>query len=190
MDKKKLIVFSAPSGGGKTTLVRYIVDRFNNTEFSISATSRDPRGKEIDGIDYYFLSKSEFKKNIEKGNFIEYEEVYGGLLYGTLKSEIDRIWGKNKIVVFDIDVVGGINIKEKFPDKTLSIFIMPPSIEVLKKRLIDRGDVSPEQIKIRIQKAKNEINFASKFDSIIVNNDLNESKEIAFSLIKKFLKNE
>tara|TARA_Y100000385_G_scaffold281802_1_gene335228 strand:- start:3489 stop:4064 length:576 start_codon:yes stop_codon:yes gene_type:complete len=186
----KLIVFSAPSGAGKTTLVKYLLSMFNEIEFSISATSRKPRGKEKDGVDYYFLSDLEFKEKINKNEFVEYEEVYGGYYYGTLKSELKRIWGKNKIVIFDIDVVGGVNIKEMFFKETLSVFVMPPSLRILEKRLIDRGDISNDEIKTRTEKAENELDFASKFDNIIINSDLDESKKIAFSLIKEFIENE
>ena len=136
MNSKKLIVFSAPSGAGKTTLVKYLLSMFNKIEFSISATSRKPRGKEKNGKDYYFLSDLEFKEKINTQKFVEYEEVYGGVFYGTLKSELNRIWDDNKIVIFDIDVEGGVNIKEMFPLETLSVFVMPPSLEILKKRLM------------------------------------------------------
>lgn len=183
----KLIVFSAPSGAGKTTLVKYIIETFNDIQFSISATSRIARGKEKDGVDYYFLSNEEFKAKVQNEEFIEYEEVYGGNYYGTLKSELDRIWNANKIAIFDIDVVGGANIKNMFPNETLSIFVMPPSIDVLKNRLLERGDVSSEEINIRVKKAESELDYASKFDNIIINNDLEESKKIAHTLIKKFI---
>ena len=183
----KLIVFSAPSGAGKTTLVKYIIETFNDIQFSISATSRIARGKEKDGVDYYFLSSEEFKAKVQNEEFIEYEEVYGGNYYGTLKSEIDRIWNANKIAIFDIDVVGGANIKNMFPNETLSIFVMPPSIDVLKNRLLERGDVSSEEINVRVKKAESELDYASKFDNIIINNDLEESKKIAHTLIKKFI---
>ena len=186
----RLIVFSAPSGAGKTTLVKYILSKFNEIEFSISATSRKPRGNEKNGVDYYFLSDLEFKKRINNKEFVEHEEVYGGFFYGTLKSELKRIWEKNKIVIFDIDVVGGVNIKEMFHKETLSIFVMPPSLEILEKRLIDRGDISKDQIETRIKKAENELDYASKFDNIIINSDLDKSKKIAFSLIKEFIENE
>ena len=186
----RLIVFSAPSGAGKTTLVKYILSKFNEIEFSISATSRKPRGNEKNGVDYYFLSDLEFKKRINNKEFVEYEEVYGGIFYGTLKSELKRIWENNKIVIFDIDVVGGVNIKEMFHKETLSIFVMPPSLEILEKRLIDRGDISKDQIMTRIKKAENELDYASKFDNIIINSDLDKSKKIAFSLIKEFIENE
>ena len=184
---KKLIVFSAPSGAGKTTLVRYILETFSEIQFSISATSRKSRGKEKDGKDYYFLSKEEFKTRVKNDEFIEYEEVYGGNYYGTLKSELNRIWKDKKIAIFDIDVVGGANIKGMFPDETLSIFVMPPSIEILKRRLLERGDVSREEIDIRVKKAESELDYASKFDNIIINNDLEESKKIALTLIKEFI---
>ena len=183
----KLIVFSAPSGAGKTTLVKYILKSFSEIEFSISATSRKARGEERDGKDYYFLSNQEFKARIKNDEFIEYEEVYGGNYYGTLKSEVDRIWKDKKIAIFDIDVVGGANIKGMFPDETLSIFVMPPSIEILRERLIERGDVSKEEIDVRIKKAESELDYASKFDNIIINNDLEESKKIALTLIKEFI---
>ena len=183
----KLIVFSAPSGAGKTTLVKYIIETFDDIQFSISATSRIARGKEKDGVDYYFLSNEEFKAKVQNEEFIEYEEVYGGNYYGTLKSELDRIWNANKIAIFDIDVVGGANIKNMFPNETLSIFVMPPSIDVLKNRLLERGEVSSEEINVRVKKAESELDYASKFDNIIINNDLEESKKIAHTLIKKFI---
>jgi len=183
----KLIVFSAPSGAGKTTLVKYILKTFSEIQFSISATSRKARGEERDGKDYYFLSNQEFKARIKNDEFIEYEEVYGGNYYGTLKSEVDRIWKDKKIAIFDIDVVGGANIKGMFPDETLSIFVMPPSIEILRGRLIERGDVSKEEIDVRIKKAESELDYASKFDNIIINNDLEESKKVALTLIKEFI---
>ena len=183
----KLIVFSAPSGAGKTTLVKYILKTFSEIQFSISATSRKARGEERDGKDYYFLSNQEFKARIKNDEFIEYEEVYGGNHYGTLKSEVDRIWKDKKIAIFDIDVVGGANIKSMFPNETLSIFVMPPSIEILRERLIERGDVSKEEIDVRIKKAESELDYASKFDNIIINNDLEESKKIALTLIKEFI---
>ena len=160
----KLIVFSAPSGAGKTTLVKYILKTFSEIEFSISATSRKARGEEKEGKDYYFLSSEEFKARIKNDEFIEYEEVYGGNYYGTLKAEINRIWKDKKVA-----------------------FVMPPSIDILKRRLIERGDVSKEEIDIRIKKAESELDYASKFDNIIINNDLEESKKIAHTLIKEFI---
>ena len=183
----KLIVFSAPSGAGKTTLVKYILKTFREIQFSISATSRKARGEEKDGKDYYFLSNEEFKARIKNDEFIEYEEVYGGNYYGTLKSEVNRIWTEKKIAIFDIDVVGGANIKSMFPNETLSIFVMPPSIDILHRRLIERGDVNKQEIDVRIKKAESELDYASKFDNIIINNDLEESKKIAHTLIKEFI---
>ena len=190
MKRNKLIVFSAPSGAGKTTLVKYILSQFSNTNFSISATSRLPRGNEKDGVDYHFLSNSEFKKKVENNEFIEFEEVYGGVHYGTLKSEVENIWANNEIALFDIDVVGGFNIKKMYPDNTLSIFVMPPSIDTLRKRLVSRGDISDDEINRRINKAELELDFASKFDKIIINNDLEESKKIASNLVTEFIDNE
>ena len=190
MESNKLIVFSGPSGTGKTTLVKYVLNKFSKIQFSISATSRQPRGQEKDSEDYYFLNNEEFKKKVKNQEFIEYEEVYDGFFYGTLKSELNRIWGINKIVIFDIDVVGGINIKEMFPKETLSVFVMPPSVEILRQRLIERGDVSRDEIETRIEKAKKELDYASKFDNIIINTDIKESKKTTFSIIKNFIENE
>ncbi len=190
MNRNKLIVFSAPSGAGKTTLVKHILSQFSNTSFSISATSRSPRGNEKDGVDYHFLSKSEFKKKINNNEFIEFEEVYGGVHYGTLKSEVKNIWTNNEVALFDIDVVGGFNIKKMYPINTLSIFVMPPSIDTLRKRLISRGDISDNEINRRIKKAELELDFASKFDKIIINSDLEESKKIASDLVNEFIKDE
>ena len=190
MNRNKLIVFSAPSGAGKTTLVKHILSQFSNTSFSISATSRSPRGNEKDGVDYHFLSKSEFKKKINNNEFIEFEEVYGGVHYGTLKSEVQNIWTNNEVALFDIDVVGGFNIKKMYPMNTLSIFVMPPSIDTLRRRLISRGDISDNEINRRIKKAELELDFASKFDKIIINSDLEESKKIASDLVNEFIKNE
>ena len=187
MNRNKLIVFSAPSGAGKTTLVKHILSQFSNTNFSISATSRSPRGNEKDGIDYHFLSNSEFKKKIENNEFVEFEEVYGGVHYGTLKSEVENIWANNEIALFDIDVVGGFNIKKMYPDNTLSIFVMPPSIDTLRKRLVSRGDISNDEINRRINKAGLELDYASKFDKIIINNNLDESKKIASNLVNEFI---
>ena len=183
----KLIVFSAPSGSGKTTLVKYILESFSDIEFSISATSRKSRGDEKNGKDYYFLSNEEFNNKVKNGEFIEYEEVYKGYFYGTLRSEIDRIWKDNKIAIFDIDVVGGANIKSMFPNETLSVFVMPPNIQILQRRLIERGDVSQKEIDTRTKKAESELDYASKFDFIIINNDLEESKKVAYTKIKEFI---
>ena len=187
MGKGKLIVFSAPSGSGKTTLVHYLLKKILNLSFSISATSRKPRENEIDGKDYFFLSKENFISKINNGKFLEYEEVYDGIFYGTLLDEVEKNWEKGKHVIFDIDVVGGINIKKLFPERTLAIFVKPPSIESLEERLNNRGDDSPEEIHQRVEKAKKEMEYSSQFDKVILNDKLEESKRIAFEYVDKFL---
>ena len=185
----KLIVFSAPSGSGKTTIVHHLLKQPElNLDFSISATSRKPRGKEINGEDYYFMSLKNFKKQIEKDNFIEWEEVYTNNFYGTLKKEIDRIWKLGKHVIFDIDVVGGLNIKKKFPKNTLAVFVQPPSIEEMERRLRNRKTDSEEKIKERVAKAEKELKFAKDFDVILVNDNLEDAKNKAYKLIEKFVK--
>ena len=171
----KLFIFSAPSGSGKTTIVRSLLEKDLDLEFSISATSRPKRKNEIHEKDYYFLSVDEFKERIANDEFVEWEEVYENRFYGTLKSEVERIWNKGKHVIFDVDVVGGINIKKKYPEKTLSIFIMPPSIEELEKRLKLRSTDSKEDIETRINKANEELAYANKFDKIIVNDILEKA---------------
>ena len=187
MGKGKLIVFSAPSGSGKTTLVHYLLKKILNLSFSISATSRKPRENEIDGKDYFFLSKENFISKINNGKFLEYEEVYDGIFYGTLLDEVEKNLKRGKHVIFDIDVVGGINIKKLFPERTLAIFVKPPSIESLEERLNTRGDDSPEEINQRIEKAKKEMEYSSQFDQVILNDKLEESKRIAFEYVDKFL---
>jgi len=187
MGKGKLIVFSAPSGSGKTTLVHYLLKKVLNLSFSISATSRKPRENEIDGKDYFFLSKENFISKINNGKFLEYEEVYDGIFYGTLLDEVEKNWEKGKHVIFDIDVVGGINIKKLFPERTLAIFVKPPSIESLEERLNNRGDDSPEEIHQRVEKALKEMEYSSQFDEVILNDKLEESKRIAFEYVDKFL---
>lgn len=189
MNNQKLIVFSAPSGSGKTTIVKHLLSNTNlPLEFSISAASREPRGNEIDKKDYYFLSIEDFKQKIKNDAFLEFEEVYPNNFYGTLKSEIERIWAMNKAVIFDIDVIGGLNIKKQFPEKTLAIFVQPPSVEELEKRLRGRATETDEKIKIRISKAETEIKKAPHFDAIITNDSLDIAKEQAFKLVSKFLK--
>lgn len=183
----KLIIFSAPSGAGKSTIVHHILGCGFNMEFSVSATSRAPRGKEVHGVDYYFLSVEEFRSRIHKNEFLEYEEVYPGSFYGTLKSEVDRITNESKNVVFDIDVLGGINIKKQYEDQALALFIAPPSIEVLHQRLINRGTDTPEMIAKRIGKAEYELSFAPQFDKVIVNDDLEQAKKEAERIITEFL---
>ncbi|MDY6800113.1 MAG: guanylate kinase [Bacteroidota bacterium] len=185
----KLFIFSAPSGSGKTTIVKKLLDDNIGLEFSVSATNRPKRENEIDGKDYYFLSTENFKQKIKKDEFVEWEEVYNNRFYGTLKSELQRIWDKGKHVVFDVDVVGGLNIKKKYPQKALAIFIMPPNINVLKQRLRNRSTDSNEDIEIRIAKAKKELEFARHFDLIILNDDLdmavNEAKQAIINFINQ-----
>ena len=183
----KVIIFSAPSGAGKSTLIQYLLGQGFDMEFSISATSRAPRGTEQHGVEYYFLSADEFRQKIANQEFLEYEEVYSGCFYGTLRSEVDRITAKGKNIVFDVDVVGGVNIKEFYGDRALSLFIAPPNIEELEKRLIGRGTDTPEMIAKRIGKAEQELSFAPKFDKIVVNNDLEIAKLEATHAIRDFL---
>ena len=183
----KLIIFSAPSGTGKTTIVRHLMQLDLPLEFSISATSRQKRGNEQDGKDYYFFTPEIFKKKINNNEFLEWEEVYSNQFYGTLLSEIDRIFANNHHVLFDVDVVGGLNIKKKYPDNSLTIFLMPPSLEVLRERLLMRGTETEESVAKRESKAAFEIQFAEKFDAIIVNDDLETAKNEAHRIIKDFL---
>ena len=185
----KLIIFSAPSGSGKSTIVNHLLQAGFDIEFSISATSRAPRGQEKDGVEYYFLSPEEFRNKIAADEFIEYEEVYKDTYYGTLSSEIERINSKGKHIVFDVDVVGGLNIKKKYGDKALLIFIAPPSIDELRNRLISRGTDSAEMINLRIEKATYELSFAPHFDVTIVNDDLEKAKKEAEFVLTKYLKN-
>ena len=186
--KGKLFVFSAPSGSGKTTIVRHLLkqERFN-LAFSISATSREPRGFEVDGEDYYFIDLKEFKNKIKGDEFLELEEVYRYNFYGTLKTEVARIWALKKHVIFDIDVVGGLRIKKKFPEETLSVFVKPPSVDELKIRLKKRKTESEEKINMRIAKASVELATAPQFDKIIKNYDLNVALEEAENLVSAFL---
>ncbi|TDQ22005.1 guanylate kinase [Tenacibaculum caenipelagi] len=186
--KGKLFVFSAPSGSGKTTIVRHLLaqERFN-LEFSISATSRTPRGEEVDGKDYYFISAEEFKQKIKNDEFLEWEEVYRDNFYGTLKTEVERIWALKKHVIFDIDVVGGLRIKKKFPDETLAVFVKPPSVDELKIRLKKRSTESEDKINMRIAKASVELATAPQFDKIIKNYDLSVALQEAEDLVDEFL---
>lgn len=187
--KGKLFVFSAPSGSGKTTIVRHLLaqERFN-LEFSISATSREPRGQEKEGKDYYFISADDFKEKIRNDEFLEWEEVYINNFYGTLKSEVERIWAKGKHVIFDIDVAGGLRIKKKFPEETLAVFVKPPDINELIKRLKNRGEESPEKIAMRVAKAPTEMATAPQFDTIIKNYDLQVALNEADKLVEDHLK--
>lgn len=188
MNKGKLIVFSAPSGSGKTTIVRHLLTKEDlNLEFSISAATREPRGEEVNGKDYYFMSIEEFKKHIKADDFVEWEEVYRDNFYGTLKSEVERIWAKGKNVIFDIDVAGGLRIKSKFPQETLAVFVKPPSVDELKRRLKERSTESDDKINMRIAKAHVELATAPQFDIIIKNYDLDVAKEEAYQLVKEFV---
>ncbi|MFM2369145.1 MAG: Guanylate kinase [Bacteroidota bacterium] len=184
----KLIVFSAPSGSGKTTIVRHLLSKEDlNLEFSISAASRAPRGEETNGKDYYFMSTEEFKKHIKNEDFLEWEEVYRDNFYGTLKSEVERIWAKGKNVIFDIDVSGGLRIKHKFPEETLAVFVKPPSVDELKRRLKERSTESEDKINMRIAKASVELATAPQFDIIIKNYDLDIALEEAYQLVKNYV---
>lgn len=185
----KVIIFSAPSGSGKTTLVKHCLGIFHQLEFSISATTRLPRGNEVNGKDYHFLTTEEFKQKIAENAFVEYEEVYTDKFYGTLKSEVERIWNNNKIVIFDVDVVGGVNLKKHFGEQAMSIFIAPPSIEELEKRLTLRGTDSLENIKIRVNKAQEELTYQSQFDKILINDNLETAKKEIESIIQQFIQN-
>ena len=186
----KLFVFSAPSGSGKTTIVHHLLNQKElNLDFSISVTSRPKRGKEVNGIDYHFISPEQFEKYIKKDAFVEWEEVYQDNFYGTLKSEIERIWQQGKHVIFDIDVMGGLRIKKKFPNKTLAIFVQPPSIEEMEKRLRNRQTDTEEKIQERVAKAELELQFAKDFDVILINDDLEVAKKEAEKLVSDFIKN-
>lgn len=188
MNNGKLIVFSAPSGSGKTTIVQHLLKQKElNLEFSISATSREARGNEVDGKDYYFLSLADFKKKIKNDEFLEWEEVYRDNFYGTLKSEIERIWSHGKHVIFDIDVVGGLDIKNIYPERTLAVFVKPPSIEELKIRLKKRKTETPDKINMRVAKASIELATAPQFDFIIENNNLEVALKESYDLVASYL---
>ncbi|MBQ1213682.1 MAG: guanylate kinase [Tidjanibacter sp.] len=183
----KLIIFSAPSGSGKTTIVRRIMQTIPGLEFSISATSRAPRGTEQHGHDYYFLSAEEFDKAISEEQFVEWEEVYAGTKYGTLKSEMERIWAEGHTILFDVDVKGGVRLKKIFGEQALSVFVMPPSIEELRNRLVGRATDSPEKIEQRIAKAAEEIGYAPQFDKTVVNDDLEKAVAEVEQIVKEFI---
>src|SRR5690554_515407 len=184
----KLIIFSAPSGSGKTTIVRHLLEHPElNLAFSISATSREPRGDEKDGENYYFLSARTFKDHIKNNDFLEWEEVYRDNFYGTLKSEVERLWNMGKNVIFDIDVAGGLRIKRKFPDQTLAVFVKPPSVDELKIRLKKRKTESEDKINMRIAKASVELATAPHFDTVIKNYDLDTAKQEAYNLVADFV---
>ena len=183
----KVIIFSAPSGSGKSTIVSHILKLHPEMEFSVSATSRAPRGQERNGIEYHFFTADEFRKMIAEDKFVEYEEVYAGSFYGTLKSEVQRIWDKGHVIIFDVDVKGGVNLKKYFGDKALSIFIQAPSVEELRKRLVARGTDSAEAIAKRVAKASEEMTYADKFDYILVNDDLQKAYAEAEKVVDDFL---
>lgn len=184
----KVIIFSAPSGAGKSTVVNHLLGIHPELEFSISATSRAPRGQEQHGVEYYFFSAEEFRKMISEDKFVEYEEVYEGSFYGTLKSEVERIWAKGNTIIFDIDVQGGVNLKRIFGEKAFSIFIQAPSIEILRDRLIKRGTDTEEAIERRIAKAASEMEFAAgKFDYTLINDDLHTALKEAEDIVSEFL---
>ncbi len=184
----KLIIFSAPSGSGKSTIINEILQKEFNLEFSISATSRVPRGEERDGKEYYFLSPDEFKEKIKNNELLEWEEVYPGTFYGTLKSEVTRITAKGNNVIFDLDVIGGLNIKKMYGAKALSIFIQPPSFDELKKRLTSRGTDSSDKIEERLAKVEEELSYADMFDTVIINDDLDKATISTEKALINFLK--
>lgn len=183
----KLIIFSAPSGAGKSTIVNYLLACGLNLHFSVSATSRAPRGTEQDGVEYFFLSPEEFRKRIAGGEFLEYEEVYENRYYGTLKAQVERQLEAGQNVVFDVDVVGGCNLKKFYGKRALSVFIQPPGIETLRQRLVSRGTDSPEVIESRIAKAEFELGFAPGFDVVIVNDDLEKAKSETLQVVRAFI---
>ncbi|MCD6353978.1 MAG: guanylate kinase [Prolixibacteraceae bacterium] len=187
MGRGKLIIFSAPSGAGKTTIVRHLLQQNLDLEFSVSATSRTPRHNETHGKDYYFLPLKEFQQKIENDEFLEWEEVYSEIYYGTLKSEVERIRNRGKNVIFDVDVVGGLNIKKFYGDQALALFIQPPSVDELKTRLQNRSTETDEKINMRIAKAKHELSFAPQFDVVIINEILQNTLEEAEKTVKNFL---
>ena len=185
--QNKVIIFSAPSGSGKSTIVNHILRMFPELEFSVSATSRPPRGQETDGREYYFFSADEFRKMISEDKFVEYEEVYPGSFYGTLKSELERIWSKGHVIIFDVDVKGGVNLKRVFGPQALSVFIRTTSTEELRRRLVGRGTDTPEAIEKRVAKAAEEMTYAPRFDHILVNDDLGKAFAEAEKIVGDFI---
>jgi guanylate kinase len=185
----KLIIFSAPSGAGKTTLVKHLLEKNLPVEFSISATSRKPRVGEVNGKDYYFLSVEDFQQKLKDAQFIEWEEVYAGNYYGTLKSEVERIWNNGHHVLFDIDVKGGVNLKKMFPENTLAVFVMPPSVEELERRLVARSTDDEQTIRKRVNKAVEELSYADQFDIVIVNDNLEEAKKKVYEVVSNYINN-
>ena len=188
--ENKLIIFSAPSGSGKTTVVRHLLATIPELEFSISATTRDVRGSEENGKDYYFYSKEEFQRAIADDEFLEYEEVYEGVYYGTLKSAVQRLWDAGKTVIFDLDVEGGLNIKKHYGNQALALFLRPPTVDILVQRLRNRNTESEEQLEMRIDKVRSELKFEQRFDKVIVNDVLSDTFVTAEKIVTSFLKSE
>ena len=184
----KVVIFSAPSGSGKTTVVNHLLSRFDCFAFSVSATSRAPRGTEQDGQAYYFITPDEFRRRIAAGDFVEYEEVYQGVFYGTLKSEVERIWAQDKVILFDVDVKGGVSLKRVFGDDALSVFVKAPSIQELRRRLVNRATDSPAFIEERVRKARIEMMYQPKFDYVLVNDDLDSCLAEAERVVGEFLR--
>ena len=184
---KKVVIFSAPSGSGKSTIIGHLLERVPGLEFSISATSRKPRGGEVDGREYYFLTEEDFRQRVDEDKFVEWVEVYQGTCYGTLKSEIERIWAKGNTVIFDVDVLGGVSLKKIFGDKALSIFIQPPSLEVLEQRLRGRNTETEESLRRRIERAQMELQYSDQLDVVVVNDDLDTAINETETIVKKFL---
>jgi len=187
MTSGKLILFCGASGSGKTTIVRYLLERYRQFSFSVSATTRHKRANEVDGRDYYFLTVAQFKEKIAANEFVEWEEVYKDLFYGTLKSEIERIWNENKVVVFDVDVEGGLNIKKRFGSNLLAVFVKPPSVEALRRRLTERNTESAESLVVRIAKAEKELQYENLFDHVIENDNREHALSQATALVDEFL---
>ena len=187
MKNRRLIVFSAPSGAGKTTIVNYLLSQDLDLSFSVSACSRAKRKGEVEGKHYYFLSLEEFKNKVKQNDFLEWEEVYEGNCYGTLKSEVQRIWSQGKHVIFDVDVIGGLSLKRKFSDICTTVYIKPPSIEILKERLQDRSTETEEKIQMRLRKAEEELTYVDKFDYVIINDDLEKAKQEAMQITRNQL---
>ena len=186
-NKGKCVIFSAPSGAGKTTIVHHLLKQNIGLEFSVSACSREPRPGETDGRDYHFLGIDKFKENIANKEFVEWEEVYTNNFYGTLKAEMERIWSEGKVVIFDVDVIGGLNLKKQFQDDAFALFVQPPSYEELEKRLRGRSTETEEKINQRMEKARKELAFASEFDAVLINDNLEEACNKAKSLVTDFL---
>ncbi|MCB0428754.1 MAG: guanylate kinase [Flavobacteriales bacterium] len=183
----KLIIFSSPSGAGKTTLVKHLLKQNLGLSFSVSATSRPMRAHETDGVDYHFMNQDTFKRKVDEGAFLEWEEVYPGLFYGTLHTEVENMLSAGRNVIFDVDVVGALNIKQAFPDSSLAVFVSPPSLDALEKRLRGRGTETEETLKQRLARARMEMEYAPRFDHIIINDDLQKALEEAESVVRSFL---